>query len=310
MNAPTRHDPTGLWPEGERASATDFVRHFGHYAASSLSKPVYIAQHGRVGWALLSAAEMTRLSAAESETASPDARFDIMVDSISTIVFLIDHDFQITRINCAGRRHFQLPEGASGLKDFRELLSINNRDFIGDVCTRVLNSGDSETFVIESARYPGQTLNFQIIPFPSGLAVLAEVGTQAARVRQATSAAAAAELAMDATGSLGRGRIDVRGGITSANNGLAALTNNATDKVVGRHLPTLFEQGSRTSVREAVEEVLNSGRAFSLQVEMLNGCEEPVPVMMGLGAERDGGSIIGAAFIIMRSSGSGVTCQD
>jgi PAS domain-containing protein len=299
MNAPTRHDPTGGWPEGELATATDFVRHFGHYAASSLSKPVYIAQHGRVGWALLSAAQMTRLSESESETTSLDARFDIMIDSISTIVILVDADFGITRMNCAGRRHFQVPDGGANPVNFRDLLHVNNRDFIGDFCTRVLNSGDSETFEIESARYPGQTLHFQILPFPSGLAILADVVTQATRIRQFTSAAAAAELAIDATDSLGRGRVDVRGTITTVNDNLVSLAKSTADKIMGLRLPALFEQGSRTVVRDALDGVLSSGKAFSLQALMLDGTGSPMPVTIGVGVERDGGLITGAAFMIM-----------
>jgi PAS domain-containing protein len=305
MSAPIRHDPTGLWPEGELASATDFVRHFGHYSASSLNKPVYIAQHGRVGWALLSAAQMTRLSTTEIETTAPDARFDILADSLSTIIFLIDQDFTITRINCAGRRHFQLPEGGINRMNFRDLLSANNRDFIGDVCTRVLNSGDSETFEIESGRYPGQTLNFQIIPFPSGLAILADVVTQALRIRQKASAAAAAELAIDATELLGRGALDTWGAIVNVNRNLVALARSTTDKVIGQRLFSLFEQDSQTIVRDAVEEVLKSGQGCSLQAKLINEGSSPTSVTVGISAERNGATISGAAFIVLPYAGVG-----
>lgn len=309
MQVPERHDPTGLWPEGELASATEFVRHFGHYAASSRNKPIYIAQHGRVGWALLSAAQMTRLSTTDATAMSPDARFDIMIDSISTIVFIIDREFRITRINVAGRRHFQISDSAMSPGDFRELLSANNRDFIADVCTRVLDSGDSETFEIESARYPGQTLSFQIMPFPNGLAILADVVTQATRIRQATAAAAAAELAIDATDLLGRGRIDVRGSITSANHNLVSLAHSTIDKVMGLRLTALFQPEPQHIIRDAIDDVLNSGRGLSLQAKMLTGNADPMPVTIGLGAERDGGSIIGAAFMILPSNGHSLPCH-
>jgi hypothetical protein len=299
MNAPLKIDPTGRWPDGELATATDFVRHFGHYAASSQSKPVYIAQHGRVGWALLSAAQMTRLSETEGEANMQDARFDILLDNLSTVVVLVDEDLLITRMNAAGRRHFEVPEIGPKPVSFWTLLNEHKRAFIGQVCMRVLSSGDPETFEIDSARYPGRTLQFQIMPFPSGLAILADVVTQATRSRQLSSAAAAGDLAIDATASLGRGRVDVRGTITNVNDNLASLAQSTAEKVTGLRLSALFEQGSRNVVRDALDELLSSGNSFTKEAMMLNGTAAPVRVTVGAGAERDGGSIAGAAFIVM-----------
>jgi hypothetical protein len=299
MNAPTKVDPTGGWPEGELATATDFVRHFGHYAASSRRKPVYIAQHGRVGWALLSAAEMTRLSETGSDTSTFDARFDILLDSISTIVVLVDADFRITRMNSAGRRHYEVPHLGSGTVSLLTLLSDNNRHFIGDICSRVLSSGNTETFELESGRYRGRTLHFQIMPFPSGLAILADVVTEAAEGRRVSAAAAAASQAVDAIVSLGRGQLDVRGAIVSLNNNLAELAQSTKEKVMGLRLAALFEQESRTRVRDAIDDLLTNGTAFSMKAAILNGTATPIQVTLGAGAERERGSISGAAFVLI-----------
>lgn len=299
MSAPIKSDPTGLWPEGELATATNFVRHFGHYAASSLTKPVYIAQHGRIGWALLSAAEMTRLSGSDGEPNSQDARFDILLDGISTIVLLVDADLRITRMNFAGRRHFQIAEVSATPVSLMTLLHDNKRTFIGEVCLRVLNSGDTETFDIDSARFPGRTLRFQIMSFPAGLAILADDVTQAAQVRMASSAAVATDAAMDAMTVLGRGRVDIRGTISQVNDNLTALAESSADKVMGLKLSALFEQVSRTRVRDAMDGLLESGQPFSIEAAMLNSSSKAVPVTVGAGAERDGASITGATFIVM-----------
>lgn len=299
MSAPIKSDPTGLWPEGELATATNFVRHFGHYAASSLSKPVYIAQHGRIGWALLSAAEMTRLSGSEGEANPQDARFEILLDGISTIVMLVDTEFRITRMNFACRRHFQIAEVSASPISLIALLDENKRSFIGDVCARVLNSGDTETFDIDSVRFPGRTMHFQIMPFPAGLAILVDDVTQATQTRMASSAAAAADAAMDAMMLLGRGRVDIRGTISQVNSNLTALAESSAEKMTGLKLSALFEQASRTSVRDAMDELLEGGQPFSIEAAMLNSSSKVVPVTVGAGAERDGGSITGAAFIVM-----------
>ncbi|MDB5701335.1 MAG: hypothetical protein JWL66_1534 [Sphingomonadales bacterium] len=299
MIAPIKTDPTGIWPEGELATATNFVRHFGHYAASSLSKPVYIAQHGRVGWALLSAAEMTRLSGADVAPTSQDARFDMLLDSISTIVLLVDTDLGITRMNAAARRHFQLPEVGANPMSLTALLHEYKRTFIAEACSRVLNSGDVETFDLESARYPGRMLHFRLTPFPGGLAMTADVVTQATQSRLVLSAAAASDAAIDATPNLGRGRVDIRGTIIGVNANLISLAQSTGEKITGLKLAALFNQRSRDLVRDAIDDLLGHGNAFSIEAEMLNGVAGPTRVTVGAGAERDGGAITGAAFIVM-----------
>lgn len=299
MNAPARIDPTRKWPEGELATATDFVRHFGHYAASSLSKPVYIAQHGRVGWALLSAAQMTRLSETEIETVSDDARFDILLDTIPTMVMLVDSKLQITRVNCAARRHFQFPEVGSVSISLWKLLQEDERVLIRDVCQRVLNSGDSETFDIESTRYPGRILRFQITPFPSGLAILADVVTEAVRIRQTLSAAAATDEAADVISSLGRGSIDARGTISGVNENFASLIQETSEKLVGLRLIDLVEPDSQDRVAQAIEQLMQTGKPMTLDVQMVTRSAKEVSVTIGAGAERSGGAIVGAALIVM-----------
>lgn len=302
MDAASKHDPTDRWPEGETATATDFVRHFGHYAASSQAKPIYIAQHGRVGWALLSAAQMTRLSESDSKTLACDVRFDILLDSISTIVLLLDESLRITRFNSAARRYFGIAGPVGSLLTLPKLIDGDHPTFIAETCTRVLTSGDTETFDIESERYPGKTLRFQVISFPAGLMVLADSVTQATRMRKLSAASAASDMAIDAAAMLGRGRVDVRGTIITVNERLTCLAQSAPDKMIGLKLPALFGQGSRNGIRDALERLLTNGEAFSIEASVLNRKGDSLPVTMGVGPERDGGSITGAAFVIIPRS--------
>lgn len=302
MNASPKHDPTDRWPEGEMATATDFVRHFGHYAATSKSKPIYIAQHGRVGWALLSAAQMTRLTEAETTAQVDDVRFDILLDSVSTIVLLVDPDFRITRLNSAAKRYFEIAEPIDNLVSFAKVLDGDYHAFIAETCTRVLKSGDTETFDIESERYPGRTLHFQVIPFPAGLMILADAVTQATHMRKHSAASAASDMAIDAAALLGRGRVDVRGTIITVNENLTGLAGSTADNMMGLRLPALFEQGSRNGIRDALDALLTNGDAFSIEASMLNNTGDNAPVTIGVGAERDGGCITGAAFVIIPRS--------
>jgi hypothetical protein len=68
---------------------------------------------------------------------------------------------------------------------------------------------------------------------------------------------------------------------------------------MGLKLEALFEQGSRSVVRNAMDELLGNGTPFSIEAEMLNALGKPMRATVGAGPERDGGSIIGGAFIVM-----------
>lgn len=299
MGRPSTIDIPSNWPAGETASATDFVRHFGQHALKSLQQPVYIAQHGRINWALVSANLMSRMTAAETDENARDARIDTILDSISAHVTLLDDNLDIVQMNAAARRHFQLSDAASRSANFASLFKSPNGIYIVDACHRVRDSGNPETFELDSSRYPGRTLRFNVMPTRPGIVMTGEVVSQAVQVRRAYAAAAAAASASDITNLLGRGNVNVRGTITSANQTLAALTGSTTEKIIGLRLASLFDQESRDGVRDRIDALLTDGEPFSLDVTLLDGTAKRAPVRLGAAVERDGGVISGAAFIVM-----------
>lgn len=299
MGRPMKIDLPHNWPVGETASATDFVRHFGQHSLRSLQHPVYIAQHGRINWALVSADLMTRMAAAETDDFARDARFDMILDSISAHVTLLDDNLDIVVMNAPARRHFQVSESISRTLNFAALIKNPNGIYVLEACKRVRDSGNSETFELDSTRYPGRTLRFHVMPTRPGVVMTAEVVSQAVQVRRAYAAAAAAASAADITNLLGRGSVNVRGTITGANQTLATLAGTTTEKIIGLRLTSLFEQESRDTVRDHIESLLTNGEPFSLDVSLLDGTEKNAPVRLGVAVERDGGAICGAAFIAM-----------
>ena len=299
MGRPMKIDLPPNWPAGETASATDFVRHFGQHSLKSLQHPVYIAQHGRINWALISAGLMSSLAAAETDDRARDAQFDMILDNIATHVVLLDDHLDIVRMNTAARRHFQISEAAARSANFSSLFSNSAGSYVLDACHRVRDSGNAETFELDSIRYPGRTLRIQVMPARPGLLLTGEVVSQAVQVRRAYAAAAAAASAADVTNLLGRGSVNVRGTITGANQTLAALAGTTTEKIIGLRLASLFEQESRDAVRDNFEALMTDGEPFLLDVLLLDGTASPASVRLGCAVERDGGVISGAAFIVM-----------
>lgn len=289
----------GRKPIGETASATDFVRHFGQYAATSLRQPIYITQHGRVNWALVSADLMAKLERVKEGELSSDARLDLILDSIATLVIQFDDALNIAQMNLAARRHFQLSDAQSHDAHLSDLFRSATQKYLVDVCRRVAESGNAETFEIDSDLYPGRTLNIQVVKAPVGVVLTADVASQTVLVRRTYAAATAASAAADATDILGRGRINVRGTITSANETLAALARTTVDKITGLRLASLFDQETRNAVRDGVETMLTTGESFSIDANLLDGTRKNTHVKLGAGVERDAGSISGAAFLVV-----------
>lgn len=299
MGSASNFERSARWPAGETASATDFVRHFGQYAATSLRQPIYITQHGRVNWALVSAELMAKLERAKAGELSNDARLDIILDSIATLVIQFDETLNISQMNLAARRHFQLSDAEAHTAHLTTLFRSATQKYLIDVCRRVAESGNAETFEIDSDLYPGRTLNVQVVKSPAGVVLTADVVSQTVLVRRTYAAATAASAAADATDILGRGRINIRGTITSANETLAALARTTLDKITGLRLASLFDQETRNAVRDGVEAMLTTGESFSIDANLLDGTRNNTRVKLGAGVERDAGSISGAAFLVI-----------
>jgi PAS domain-containing protein len=299
MGSAPNFDRPARWPVGETASATDFVRHFGQYAATSLRQPIYITQHGRVNWALVSADLMAQLERTKAGELSDDARLDIILDSIATLVIQFDDTLNIAQMNLAARRHFQLSDAEARSVHLSALFRSATQKYLIDVCKRVAESGNAETFEIDSDLYPGRTLNIQIVKSPMGVVLTADVASQTVLVRRTYAAATAAAEAADATDILGRGRINIRGTITAANETLAKLAQTSIDKISGLRLSSLFDQDTRNAVRDCVETMLTTGEPFSLDANLLDGTHKNTRVKLGAGVERDAGSISGAAFLVI-----------
>ena len=251
-------------------SASEFVRRFASYARQAEDEPVMIAQYGRVVLSLVSAPFLETIIKPSSEGNEIDhAKLDIVFDTISTLVTIIDRKSAILRINAAARRYFGIAEKDALHQPFTKLVQGTNGLLVQGAIDRVLATGQAEELVIDSVKYPGRTLRVHVVPFPEGAGVFSDDVTDSTALRKDQSAYASLSHALEGAG-IGYGRVNSRGMIAGACATLADMCEAALDRIIGLRLASLFEAKSRWQINDLLEQALVHSRSGVIDAELLS----------------------------------------
>ncbi|RHW17287.1 hypothetical protein D1610_12170 [Sphingomonas gilva] len=300
-----RHDPVRA--ESVTVSATHFVRHFSELRRNAERGPVYIENHGKTGWALLSAGLLDALAqGATGDVMAREAerRFDALMDALTTRVLLLDDDLRLIRANAAARRHLGIGDEALGAA-VTALLPRQHGELIGDAVARTRDSGTTESFEIDSALYPARALRVVTMRMPAGVALIVDDLGDPGALRSVTAEIGAMATALRALPASGFGSINLRGAIDDADSSLVVLSGAAPAQLVGARLGTLFDVATRAVVNDLIERALGGGEAGSTHAAMLLKGENPRPVTIALAPRRGRQGIGGASFVIVAGGDRG-----
>ncbi len=296
-----RHDPVRA--ESITVSATHFVRNFSELRRNAERGPVYIENHGKAGWALLSAALLDTMVRGGGDDGALDAQlhFDALMDSLVARVLLLDSRLRLIRTNPAARRHFTIGDEALSLP-IGAILSPAIADQVSGAAVRTRASGTSEIFEADSTRYPGRAQRITTACVPRGTVVVLEDLGDPGRLRDLGGQLAAIQTAFAAIPGAGFGTVNLRGTIDSADPSLAVLSGAPLAQLTGTRLGTLFDMATRARVNDLVEQALEHGEAGSGSVRLLASGGIPVETVIGLAPRRGRHGIDGASFIILARS--------
>lgn len=297
-----RHDP--IRAESITVSATHFVRHFSELRRNAEHGPVYIENHGKAGWALLSASlldAMVRGGADDAPALEAQLQFDALMDSLVARVLLLDTRLRLIRTNPAARRHFAISEEALNMP-IASILSPAVAEQVSSAAARTRSSGTSEIFEADSIRYPGRTQRITTACVPRGIVVILEDLGDPGTLRDLTGQLDAIRGAFAAVPNAGFGTINLRGTIDGADPSLAALSGAPLAQLNGTRLGTLFDMATRAGVNDLVERALEHGEAGSAPARLLANGGILVDTVIGLAPRRGRQGIDGASFIIFTRS--------
>lgn len=294
-----RHDP--IRAESITVSATYFVRNFSELRRNAERGPVYIENHGKAGWALLSAGLLdTMVRGGDEDTPALDAQLqlDALMDSLVARVLLLDAQLRVIRTNPAARRHFGIGDDALNMP-IGAILSPAITDQVSAAAVRTRASGTSEIFEADSTRFPGRAQRITTACVPRGVVVILEDLGDPGGLRDLGGQLAAIQAAFAAIPGAGFGTVNLRGTIDSADPSLAALSGAPLAQLTGTRLGTLFDMATRARVNDLTEHALEHGEAGSGSVHLLASGGIPVETVVGLAPRRGRHGIDGASFVIL-----------
>lgn len=296
-----RHDP--IRAESITVSATHFVRHFSELRRNAERGPVYIENHGKAGWALLSATLLDTMvrGGDDTQTLESQLQLDALMDSLVARVLLLDTRLRLIRINPAARRHFAIGDEALNMP-IGAVLSPAIAEQVSSAAVRTGSSGTSEIFEADSTRFPGRAQRITTACVPRGTVVILEDLGDPGTLRDLGGQLAAIRTAFAAIPHAGFGTVNLRGAIDSADPSLPALSGAALAQLNGTRLSTLFDMATRARINDLVERALEYGEAGSGAVRLLVNGGIPVETVIGLAPRSGRHGIDGASFIILARS--------
>ena len=239
-------------------SASELVRHFGHWQHRAAYAPVYIHHRGRARLVLTSVDMMEALSRPIEQRRADDLRgaADMVLDLTGDVIILVDDRMLISGISRPARLYFGTDARAGA--PLETAIGGVAAHMLSDAVRRVLQSGLSETIDVASP-YPGRRLAVTINPHGGGASLLArdikladDLLTERVRATAIAGAVMATDLAIV-------GDIDRYGYLSLSAAALALLTGRLTTVADAVQLLTLIDPRHGDGVRRALD------TAFTMQ---------------------------------------------
>lgn len=272
-----------IQPSGETVTASDLVRHFGHWQRRAVQGPVYVLNHGRPQFVLASVEFMQAVANARPAPAAID--LDALLDALPDPVLIVAADGDIVAAGRAARLHFG-PAAQAGAR-LGDLLSDEAAAFLSAIVARVIATGIAErTELPEATAAP--RLELTVEPAAAGAMIAGKAAgvadaRDAAQAQVAALAGAATALPDTAIATIGP-----RGYLIAPDPSLSRLSGFAPHTLTTVRAANLFSVASRVAVGDAVETVFTAGAAMTLEAELLTAASGPLAVTIGLAPLRRG----------------------
>lgn len=281
----TDHDHFTLQPDA-CVTASELVRQFGLWQERALQQPVFVLRRGRPSLVLTSLDLMRRLCAPhDAPAAEPLAA--LLLDALRESVLLVDAGGRIEQLNRAARIAFAGGAAAVG-QPLAHLLPDAVAHFLLDLAERARRGGTAETAEIAVRE---RLFRVAIVPLPAGALLVADDVSADDEAATAAARLEALDRAFDALGEVAWLRVNLRGYVEAASEGVARLAGIDRAALLAVRFVTLLDIASRSAAGEAIEAVIADGSPRTLTAALNRREGGTRPIRLALAAERARGRV-------------------
>lgn len=291
-----------------KATAADFVRHFGNWRDAARDGPVFVTHHGRSTHVLLDIAAyedlLARPESAPRDTdvgsgplAAPIAGF---IDWLSLGTILCDADVRILAINrtaasMIGRAAEELV-GHVLWEAVPQLAHSLGQTYI----LRCLQTGEPSAADLPSALRPDNWVRLDAFPVGGGVGiVIRDITDEVTRNRLANVKETILK-AMSLHGEIGYMRLSTVGAIDRVDDPLCAMIGLPEARLIGVTATDIMARRQRSPFREVLAEVMTTGGEARFDGALLGNDGHEIPVKVALVSLRGAYGVEGCIAIFTR----------
>lgn len=289
--------------EPQRVSAADFIRGFANWRLQAARKPVVVTHHGKDAHVLISLDDYRRLGDEGAGTVAAranalQASLAGLVESIRDAVFLVDGERRIAAVNPAGCDMLERPASDLIGCALAEALPGLETSLLMHRLARLIDHRERFTGDIPGILRPGQWLRVDLLPVPTGGAIVLRDVSAAMDEHAAGDARCALFRAIEASGAVGHAQISVRETIEAANDRLTAMVGVDAMAIRRVRFSALLPVRQRQAFVEALETIFRTGQPARLSTELMTREGKMVPVMLSIAEIRSAYASEGAMIVV------------
>lgn len=290
--------------EPQRVSAADFIRGFANWRLQSAREPVVVTHHGKDAHVLISLDDYRRLDGEASDVAGTADRLQQslagMVQSIRDGVILIDRQWRIVAANPAACDMLE--------RSCAEMIGVPlttavpriERSMLAQHIIRLIDHRERFSGELPDILRPRQWLRIDLVPTPTGGAMILRDISGAIDDFAATDARAALLSAIEAQGSIGHARISVRGAVEAANGSLLVMLGVDATAIRRVRFSALLAVGDRSGFSEGLEALFRSGQPVCIASQMVTRDGDAIDVDLTIAEVRGPYASDGAVVLVTR----------
>jgi len=288
----------------QRVSAADFIRGFANWRLQSAREPVVVTHHGKDAHVLISLDDYRRLDSEAHDVAGTADRLQQslagLIESIRDGVILIDRQWRIVAANPAACDMLERSCAAMIGAPLTTAVPRIERSMLAQHIIRLIDHRERFSGELPDILRPRQWLRIDLVPTPTGGAVILRDVSGAIDDFAATDARAALLSAVEAQGSIGHARISVRGAVEAANDTLLVMLGVDAAAIQRVRFSALLAVGDRSGFSEGLEALFRSDQPVCIASQMVTRDGDAIDVDLTIAEVRGPYASDGAVVLVTR----------